>query len=73
MNGGIVQDVQLKVSMARRQPTFEQSVDPSSASWAATGEDALNNFIISGFLFAPIYGECIREQRSVSVRQVGEP
>lgn len=35
VNGGMIDDVQLRVSMARRQPTFDQVSDPSSASWAS--------------------------------------
>lgn len=38
VNGGMIDDVQLRVSMARRQPTFDQVSDPSSASWASIGE-----------------------------------
>ncbi|KAK7095524.1 negative elongation factor E-like [Littorina saxatilis] len=34
MNGSLVSNVQLKVMMARRQPTFESISDPSTSSWS---------------------------------------
>ncbi|XP_013418807.1 negative elongation factor E [Lingula anatina] len=33
MNNTMVQQIQLRVSLARRQPTFEQIADPSNATW----------------------------------------
>ena len=37
LNGTVVCEVKLRVSMARRQPTFEGVQDPSSSSWSTIG------------------------------------
>ncbi|XP_060070835.1 negative elongation factor E-like [Ylistrum balloti] len=35
VNNAMIDGVQLRVSMARRQPTFEQATDPSTTSWSS--------------------------------------
>ncbi len=37
MDGSLLGGVQLKVSMARRQPTFEQTADSSNSAWSSIG------------------------------------
>lgn len=44
-NGSMMSDILLRVSMAIRQPTFENLQDDSAASWASMGE--LTNFALS--------------------------
>ena len=40
MNNSMVSEIQLKVSMARRQPTFEHVTDTSNSSWSSIGKDS---------------------------------
>jgi len=37
MNGSMVGDTQLRVTMARRQPSFDSLSDTSKSSWSAIG------------------------------------
>ena len=39
MNGSMVSGVQFKVSMARRQPTFDHVADTSNNAWSSIGKD----------------------------------
>ncbi|XP_076438304.1 negative elongation factor E-like [Babylonia areolata] len=39
MNGSMISNVQLKVSMARRQPTFDTQQDPSQTNWSTIAAD----------------------------------
>lgn len=39
LNGSVIGNIQLKVAIARRQPTFENIVDPSTEAWAAIAAD----------------------------------
>ena len=38
VDGAMIDGVQLRVSMARRQPSFEQPADASTSSWAQIGK-----------------------------------
>ena len=38
VDGAMIDGVQLRVSMARRQPSFEQPTDASTTSWAQIGK-----------------------------------
>ena len=38
LNGSMASGVLLRVSMARRQPSFETAPDPSSNAWATIGQ-----------------------------------
>lgn len=37
VNGAMVEGIQLKVTMARRQPSFDQNNDQSTKSWSSIG------------------------------------
>ena len=37
VDGAMIDGVQLRVSMARRQPSFEQATDASTSSWEQIG------------------------------------